>query len=291
MVLRALHLCAGYGGFELALRGVARTVAHVERDAYAAATLVARMEESRLDRAPVWPDLCTFDAGPWRGRVDLVTAGFPCQPFSAAGKRAGTDDDRWLWPDIRRIIRDVRPSYCFLENVPGVVRHGLPHVLADLAALGFDAEWGLLSASAVGAPHKRERFWLVAHAAVGEWQPAGDERQIRVRATLVDKAKMWPSPRANDAIGGHETLEMRPRRKLKSVAVDWGTASHHAPTTPPDGPNGSGTAVLNPRFVEALMGLPPGWLTPSISAATDSCPSAPAPRGTNSSNDWGRREA
>lgn len=162
MALRALHLCAGYGGFELALRGIARTVAHVERDSYAAATLVARMDEARLDQAPIWSDLTTFDGHPWRGRVDLITAGFPCQPFSAAGKKLGLDDDRWLWPDIERIIREVRPRFVFLENVPGVVRAGLPAVLYSLAQLGFDAEWGLYAASDVGAPHERQRFWLVA---------------------------------------------------------------------------------------------------------------------------------
>jgi DNA (cytosine-5)-methyltransferase 1 len=163
MALRALHLCSGYGGFELALRGIARTVAHVERDCYAAATLVARMAEARLDQAPIWDDLTTFDGDPWCGRVDLITAGFPCQPFSAAGKRLGLDDDRWLWPDIERIIREVRPRFVFLENVPGVVRAGLPAVLHSLAALGFYAEWCLLAASDVGAPHRRQRFWLVAH--------------------------------------------------------------------------------------------------------------------------------
>ena len=166
MVLRALHLCSGYGGFELAIRlaGVpARTVAHVERDAFAAATLVARMEEAHLDRAPVWSDLTTFDGAAWRGRVGLVTAGFPCQPFSAAGEQRGTDDDRWLWPAIGRLVGDVGPRLVFLENVPGLVRAGLPHVLADLADLGFDAEWGLYSAAEAGAPHKRERIWILAH--------------------------------------------------------------------------------------------------------------------------------
>ena len=175
-----IELCAGYGGFSLALAGVARTVAYVERDAYAAATLVARMEESRLDQAPIWSDLTTFDGAVWCGRVDLITAGFPCQPFSAAGQRRGTDDDRWLWPDIARIIRDVRPRYIFLENVPQLVRHGLPYVLADLAELGFDAEWGLYSAAAVGAPHRRQRFWLVAHTTGVELEPAGFERQVGV---------------------------------------------------------------------------------------------------------------
>jgi DNA (cytosine-5)-methyltransferase 1 len=139
-------------------------VAHVERDSYAAATLVARMEEAHLDQAPVWDDLTTFDSGAWRGRVDLISSGFPCQPFSAAGSQRGIEDERWLWPAIAGIIRGVGPRFVFLENVPGLIRGGLALVLADLANLGFDAEWGLLSAAEVGAPHKRERFWLLAYA-------------------------------------------------------------------------------------------------------------------------------
>lgn len=162
-MLRMLELCAGYGGFGLALADTARTVCYVERNAYAAAVLVARMQEGRLPSAPIWDDLTTFNAAEWKGCIDVVSAGFPCQPFSAAGKRMGLDDDRWLWPDIERIIREVRPRYVFLENVPGVVRAGLPAVLHSLAQLGFDAEWGLLAASDVGAPHRRQRFWLVAH--------------------------------------------------------------------------------------------------------------------------------
>lgn len=190
MVLRALHLCSGYGGFELALRlaGVpARTVAHVERDAFAAATLVARMEEAHLDRAPVWSDLTTFDGAAWRGRVDLVTAGFPCQPFSAAGQQRGTDDDRWLWPAIGRLIGDVGPRLVLLENVPGLVRAGLPLVLADLADLGFDAEWGLHSAAEAGAPHKRERIWILAHDAGGQSAEvigSGDRRPDAARGGM-----------------------------------------------------------------------------------------------------------
>lgn len=172
MALRPLtlvSLCDGYAGTELALRSVAqvRTVCRVERDSYAAAVLVARMEEARLDQAPVWDDLHTFDGRAWRDRVDIVAAGFPCQPFSSAGRRGGTNDDRWLWPQIARIVAEVRPSFVLLENVRGLIRHGLPLALQDLADLGFDAEWGLYSAAAVGASHKRERVWIVAHAADG----------------------------------------------------------------------------------------------------------------------------
>ena len=161
----AIHLCSGYGGFELALRPWnVRTVCHVERDAYATAILMERMEQKRLDQAPIWDDIDTFDGEPWCGKVDLITAGFPCQPFSAAGAHRGLDDDRWLWPSIARIIAEIRPRFVVLENVPPVIRHGLPAVLADLAQLGFDAEWGLYSAADVGAPHRRQRWWCVAYA-------------------------------------------------------------------------------------------------------------------------------
>lgn len=199
VALHALHLCSGYGGFELALRhaGIdARTVCHVERDTHAAATLVARMDDEALDRAPIWDDLVTFDGAAWRGRVDVVTAGFPCQPFSAAGQQRGVDDDRWLWPDIARIVADVGPRYVILENVTGLIRHGLPHVLADLARLGFDAEWGCLSAAAVGASHKRERFWLLAYAC-GEGRP-----EVAGSAPSDESADGWWS-HSDHVLDGH----------------------------------------------------------------------------------------
>ena len=189
----AIHLCSGYGGFELALRswGV-RTVAHVERDSYAASILMERMAQQRLDQAPIWDDLTTFDGEPWCGRVDLVTAGFPCQPFSAAGARRGLDDDRWLWPAIARIVAQVRPRFVVLENVPPVVRAGLPAVLADLAQLGFDAEWGLYSAADIGAPHRRQRWWCVAHT------DRGDDRGERVQVKTVSGGTKLGRRRQND---------------------------------------------------------------------------------------------
>src|SRR4029453_3593849 len=131
VMLRELALCAGYGGFPLAFKllGMAhRTVGYVERDSYAAATLVARMGDQTLDRAPVWDEVETFDGRRWRGAVDLVSAGFPCQPFSAAGRQRGVDDERWLWPEIARIVGEVGPGLVLLENVPELVRRGLPEV-------------------------------------------------------------------------------------------------------------------------------------------------------------------
>jgi DNA (cytosine-5)-methyltransferase 1 len=141
-----------------------RTVAYVEREAYAAASLVARMEDGALDQAPVWSDLTTFDSAAWRGKLDCVTAGFPCQPHSVAGKRKGLDDDRWIWPNIVDIIRASGAWLIWLENVTGLVSTGgLAACLEDLSALGFNAEWGVLSAGEVGASHRRERLFILAH--------------------------------------------------------------------------------------------------------------------------------
>ena len=163
MALRTLSLCAGIGGIDLGLARWSRTVCFLERDAFAAAVLVARMEEEALDRAPIWDDLRTFDGKRWRGAVDLVVAGYPCQPFSVAGKQLGERDERHLWPEVARIIAQCGAPLAFLENVPGHLRLGFDRVLADLAALGFDAEWDLVRASDVGAPHRRERLFVLAY--------------------------------------------------------------------------------------------------------------------------------
>lgn len=160
-----MALCAGVGGLELGLSLAVpdyRCVCYVEREAYAASILVQRMEEGWLDKAPIWDDLASFRGGAWHGLVDIISAGFPCQPWSDAGKRQGLEDERWIWDDIAKIIREVAPSHVFLENVPGLLRGGPSHVLGDLASLGFDAEWGVFSATGVGAPHLRRRLFILA---------------------------------------------------------------------------------------------------------------------------------
>lgn len=169
-VITCLSLCSGVAGIELGLRRAIprlRTVCFVERDAYAAAVLLARMEDAALEPAPVWcGNLEDLDTSPFLG-VDLVTAGIPCQPFSVAGKRKRLDDERWIWPSVARIIDECGPSLVFLENVPGFLSHGAGSVLRDLAALGYDAEWDLFAAADVGAPHRRQRWFCLAHAMFG----------------------------------------------------------------------------------------------------------------------------
>ena len=165
--LNGIALCAGIGGLELGLKLALGDAYHcrlfIEREAFAAAVLVARMEDATLDRAPIWDAVESFDGKPWRGLVDIVSAGFPCQPFSLAGQRKGLADERWIWPAIAQIIREVGPTYVYLENVPDLARHGLATVLGDLSEMGFDTEWDLFSAEEAGAPHRRERLFLLAH--------------------------------------------------------------------------------------------------------------------------------
>lgn len=170
-----LGLCSGVGMLEIAVSCAtgAIPVCYCEREAFAAATLVARMADKAIPPSPIWDDLTTFDGQPWRGLVDCLTAGFPCQPWSVAGKGRGTEDDRWIWPDIVRIVAEVEPPVVFLENTPGLLQGGKGQeesgaeiCIRDLAAMGYDCCWGVFSAQAVGASHLRKRVFIlaVAHA-------------------------------------------------------------------------------------------------------------------------------
>lgn len=170
-LLTELSLFSGYGGFTLGLRlaGIpTRTVCYVEREPYCQEIIIARIRDLLLDDAPIWSDAKTFDGEPWRGVVDLITAGFPCQPHSIAGSRKGGNDERNLWPDTLRIISEVRPRFALLENAGINLRNRREpayayDVLADLAAIGYDSEWASIPAAAAGAPHLRWRWWCLAH--------------------------------------------------------------------------------------------------------------------------------
>lgn len=161
-----LSLCTGYGGLEIGLEGAVgpcRPLAYVEIEAFACANLVAKMEQGRMDPAPIWTDLKTLPAEPFRDRVDFLLGGYPCQPFSHAGRRGGADDPRHLWPHIARLIREVRPSFCFFENVEGHVSLGLSTVISDLEEMDYHVASGIFSAREVGAPHKRKRIYIMAY--------------------------------------------------------------------------------------------------------------------------------
>lgn len=164
--MNELALFAGAGGGILGgkLTGF-KTVCGVEWDPYCQAVLLARQADGILDRFPIWDDIQTFNGKEWNGCIDVITAGFPCQPFSQAGHQKGEDDERNMWPDTIRILREVGAEWALLENVPGLVTSGyFGTILRELAEAGFDAEWDLFSAFSEGAPHLRERLWIVAHA-------------------------------------------------------------------------------------------------------------------------------
>ncbi|HBO5316107.1 TPA: DNA cytosine methyltransferase [Pseudomonas aeruginosa] len=177
--MNELALFAGAGGGILGghLLGW-RTVCAVEFEPYAASVLVARQNNGILPPFPIWDDVRTFDGRPWRGLVDVVSGGFPCQDISAAGNGAGIDGERsGLWREMARIVGEVRPRFVFVENSPLLVRRGLAVVLGELTELGYDARWCVMGAADVGAPHQRDRIWIVANASRGRRsEPSG--RQV-----------------------------------------------------------------------------------------------------------------
>lgn len=166
MTLRVMDLFSGIGGFSLGLKraGGFRTVCYCEIDQYCQRVLEARMHDGSLDTAPICTDIRGLAGGPWRGKVDVICGGFPCQDISSAGRKAGIEGEKsGLWKEIARLVRQVRPSYVIVENVSTLASRGLGVVLGDLAALGYDAEWSMLPACSMGAPQPRRRVFIVAY--------------------------------------------------------------------------------------------------------------------------------
>nr|WP_323127233.1 DNA cytosine methyltransferase [Acinetobacter sp. Tr-809] len=187
--LNELALFAGAGGGILGTHLLGwNTVCAVERDAYAAQVLAQRQNDGILKAFPIWSDITTFDGKPWRGIIDVISGGFPCQDISSAGKGAGIDGERsGLWAEMARIISEVRPRVVFVENSPMLISRGLTRVISDLAKMGYDAEWTRLSASNLGAPHQRDRIWIVAHS-----MQSGTGRSSHTRFTSdTNESSQW----------------------------------------------------------------------------------------------------
>lgn len=179
-----MSLCAGVGGLELGVRIArpgARGVCYVEREVPAAARLVARMQDGSLHEAPIWSDLTTFDGRPWRGLVDCLTSGDPCQPNSVAGKQLGRDDDRWILDHVFRIIDEVRPARVFRENVPGNADGQLEAIVPALEGMGYRVAAGIFSARGARANHLRERLFIMADRDGEHDHGSGLERSGRGR--------------------------------------------------------------------------------------------------------------
>ena len=190
-----IAFCAGYGGIErgLELAGLEhRVVAYVEIEAYAIANLVSKMETGQLPPAPIYTDIKTFPSEVFRDRVDIITGGYPCQPFSAAGKRKGGDDPRHLWPYIRKHVETIRPVQCFFENVEGHISLGLNSVISDLEEDGYSTTWGIFSAREVGAPHQRKRVYIMANSRCSASSEGKQQTELRTTRLGESPRGTWP---------------------------------------------------------------------------------------------------
>ena len=206
--MRELSLFSGAGGGLLATKWLLgwRTLGYVEIDDYCQKIIAARIRDDLLDDAPIFGDIRTFIregfASGYRGMVDIVSAGFPCQPFSIAGQRKGAIDDRNMWPETVQCIRIVRPRYVLLENVPALLADKyIGRIFGDLAESGYDARWDCIPASAVGANHQRDRLWIVGKRAVSDSEPRSGRtgHELAGRQTRSDIDRGGEKPDMADA--------------------------------------------------------------------------------------------
>ena len=221
--LNELALFAGAGGGILGghLLGW-RTRCAVELDSYARRVLLARQRDGILPRFPIWDDVRTFDGKPWRGSIDVISGGFPCQDISSAGRGEGITGKRsGLWSEMARIVGEVVPRFVFVENSPMLTSRGLGVVLGDLASMGYDARWGVLGAHHAGAPHKRDRIWILARHA---------DSQSKSAQPLNDEASRLPGlvayayeKRLQRPIGSRSAAAQR-ASKGHSTECNWGEA-------------------------------------------------------------------
>ncbi len=219
--IRVLSLCTGYGGLELGLaRALDRTldVVSVEVECYAQAVICKNAtKETQVVTKALWPDLKTFPAKKFRDCFDFILAGYPCQGESLAGKRLKEKDPRWLWPDIERIIKTVRPVWCFFENVTGHLTGGFPTVYRSLRDMGYKVEAGLFTAAEVGAPHKRERLFILANCEGVGYERGSKDICKRKRLVQV-AARKW------NGVWG-ETLRCSESQLANTKDTKWGRLS------------------------------------------------------------------
>ena len=215
-VLNGLDLFSGIGGIGLALSPWVRTVAYCEQDRYAQAVLMSRMRAGDIDRAPIWDDVRTL-RGDMLSGIDIIFGGFPCQDISVAGTGKGLEGKRsGLFFEIMRLVDEVRPSFVFLENVPAIRTRGLNRVLYEFTARGYDCRWTVLSAASVGAPHLRERWFLLAHA------DNGGRRQLlqQVGELGVEEQANAGSNGEAQSVANADRVRKLPEQEAREFAID-----------------------------------------------------------------------
>ena len=272
--MKTLHLFAGAGGGIIADMMLGHTpVAAVEIDPFCREVLKARQRDGWLPEFEIFEDVRDFNGRSFRGKVDCICGGFPCQDISCAGKGEGIHGERsGLFFEMARIVREARPGYVFMENSPNLVCRGIEAVLWEMGEMGYDARWCVLSAAAVGALHRRDRWWGLFANAESARRETGSERGDNGEAYAGHERVRGEIPDAKD-----EWL-LRWQRKLSKDS----RLAYLARSKAFNGFGGGGS--LNPDWVEWLMGWPPGWTDPekplrysgppTNGESRESCPSA-----------------
>jgi len=244
--MNELSLFSGSGGGVLATTHLLnwRTVGYVEFNPYCQQVLAQRIKDELLDQAPIFGDVRAFIAegyaDAYKGMVTVISAGFPCQPFSVAGRQKAEDDPRNMWPATLDVIRRVEPRYCLLENVPGLLSRKHRYfetILKDLAESGYNAKWKVISAAEVGAPHKRDRLFIVANKLVADSDTGfseGADKEIRTRRHAIKSSNQDLANTEGQSSNGrkdHSRISME--RQEVSKSGDRGGSSRMADTNSP----------------------------------------------------------
>jgi len=267
-------LCSGYGGLDMAVEAYfdAETVWMCDNDKYASKVIKER-----------WglPNLGNLKEVDWTTvqPIDILTAGYPCQPFSNAGLRKGLNDERHIWPSIKEIISQLRPNIVILENVRGHLTIGFKEVLQDLTEIGYDAQWSIVRASDVGAPHRRERLFVLAQPSNTNSQrsiirgqdQAGNQRESQSQSIgsgeiIADSnGKGLQRDRRQEAGFRSQSIantywdEQQGDRPTQRLGSRFNTQSEMRLQRTPNPLDLNNK--LSPKFVEYIMGLPVGWVT------------------------------
>lgn len=249
-------LCTGYGGLDIAVEAYfdAEMVWCAENDKYASKVIELRFNKPNLG------DIKQID---WASvePIDILTAGYPCQPFSHAGQRKGENDERHIWPDILKGISILRPKFIILENVRGHLSLGFKEVLGDLAQNGYDAKWRVVRASDVGAPHQRARLFIIAYSSSKRFKNLlCSEKSNKSEQSITSNSNCdacEKSRRANREISTKSAGFQRGQnigQTRSQYRCSCEMARQEIPPTLVEG-------KLNAQFVEYMMGLPSGWVS------------------------------
>lgn len=248
-------LCSGYGGLDMAVEYVfnAQTVWMSDIDKASQLVIKERWQIPNLG------NLQTVDWGSVEP-IDILTAGYPCQPFSHAGQRKGAQDERHLWPHIKKIISLLRPQTVVLENVRGHLSLGFSEVLGDLTEIGYDARWQIVRAADVGAPHRRERLFIVANPNSSTFQQSrrADRNFSGKTSEIINRPNWNEYGNSAEIISNPDSEQLPANREASGLGRRYKTPSELQLL---DTPDPLVSDKLNAEFVEYMMGLPKGWVT------------------------------